>query len=243
MTNVVGLRQFRNQPRSVASVARLGNGAAAHSPGRSTRWPPGATKTWQLNCTCVKEAAKACNRVTVTADGDLQGRRRKLAWKSTRPTHAAPPAAAAPAGKLTATIAEQADPIRVGGDTIYQIVVTNAGSTPQQQVVVSVKISEELRLIAIPTSPVAGTSFPRQVRFKPVAEIRPGESITFELQIQADSAGTGTVQVEVTGPVSPSRSRPKHRRRSWTDHRPRAAAAPCDERGVVRSPHGARMFG
>jgi hypothetical protein len=102
-------------------------------------------------------------------------------------------------GKLTVAIADQADPIRVGSDTIYQIVLTNAGGTPQQQVVLSVKFSPELRLTDIPTSPVVGTPFPRQVRFKPVAEIRPGESITFELQIQAESAGTGKVQVEVTG--------------------------------------------
>jgi uncharacterized repeat protein (TIGR01451 family) len=157
---------------------------------------PGATKTWQLNCNCVKEAAKACNRVTVTADGDLQGSDETCLEIDA--TNAAPPPAAAPApGKLTVTVAEQSDPIRVGSDTVYQIVVTNAGSTPQTQVVVSVKISEELRLIAIPQSPVTATSFPRSVRFKPVAEVRPGEPITFELQIQADTAGTGKVQVEV----------------------------------------------
>ena len=54
---------------------------------------PGATKTWQLNCTCVKEATKACNRFTVTADGGLQAgdeacleicRRRQLAAGTAR---------------------------------------------------------------------------------------------------------------------------------------------------------------
>jgi uncharacterized repeat protein (TIGR01451 family) len=162
---------------------------------------PGATKTLKLNCHCVKEATKACNRVTVTADGDVTaGDEACLEIYATDATLAPTPAAAA-AANLTVAIAEQSDPIRVGGDTSYQIVVKNAGSTPQQQVVVSVKISEELRLINITTSPVGATaSFPRQVRFKPVAEIRPGESITFDLQIQADSAGTGTVQTEVTAP-------------------------------------------
>jgi uncharacterized repeat protein (TIGR01451 family) len=161
---------------------------------------PGASKTWRLRCRCVKEAAKACDRVTVTADGGVTaGDETCLEIYTTAATP--PPAAAAATGNLTVSIAEQADPIRVGGDTIYQIVVTNGGSAPAQQVVVSVKISEELRLIAIPVSPVtASASFPRQVRFKPVAEIRAGEAITYELQIQADSAGTGKVQVEVTAP-------------------------------------------
>ena len=134
-------------------------GAAARSTWTLDSLAPAHTKTWQLNCTCVKEAAKACNRVTVTADGGPQaGDESCLEIYTT--ADAAAPAAAAPAGKLTATIAEQADPIRVGSDTIYQIVLTNAGSTPQQQVVLSVKISEELRLIAIPTSPVTGHEFP-----------------------------------------------------------------------------------
>ena len=160
---------------------------------------PGDSKTWQLHCTCVKEATKACNRVTVTADGGLQAGDEVCLEIYNDAAPAQAPAAAAPAGKLTVTIADQADPIRVGGDTIYQIVVTNAGSAPQQQVVLAVKISQELQLDTIPISPVAASAtFPRQIRFKPVAEVRPGESITFELQIQADSAGTGKVQVDVS---------------------------------------------
>ncbi len=88
---------------------------------------PGDTKTWQLHCTCVKEATKACNRVNVTADGGLQaGDEACLEIYNDAPAQA--PAAVAPAGNLTVTIADQADPIRVGGDTIYQVVITNAGS-------------------------------------------------------------------------------------------------------------------
>ena len=163
---------------------------------------PGATKTWTLQCRCVKEAAKACNRVTVTADGGVQeGDEACLQISANPTTPAAPPAASTPApGNLTVSIAEQTDPIRVDGETIYQIVVTNAGSVPLQQVVASVRISQELQLDKIVASPVAGTSFPRQVRFKPISEIRAGETITFELQIRALTAGTGTVEVEVAAP-------------------------------------------
>ena len=79
--------------------------------------------------------------------------------------------------------------------------VTNAGTRSQNQVVVAVKISEEMKLVDIPTSPVGGHQhFPRSVRFKPVAEIRPGESITFELQVEAD--GPAPAPCKSTSPAA-----------------------------------------
>ncbi len=168
---------------------------------------PGASKTYKVNCTCIKEATKACARFTVTADGGLQaGDEACLAITADGAASSAPPTAA----NLTVSIADQTDPVRVGGDTIYQIVLTNAGSSAQSQVVVAVKFSEEMKLGNVLTSPVSATStFSRSVRFRPIAEIRPGEQITFELQAEADRAGTGTVQVDVSAtgmqqPVSTS---------------------------------------
>jgi hypothetical protein len=55
-----------------------------------------------------------------------------------------------------------------------------------------------LTITEIHTSPVRGTAFSRSVQFTPIAEVRAGESITFELEVRADHAGTGKLHAEVT---------------------------------------------
>ena len=130
-------------------------------PGRSTRWPPATPKPGNS----IAPASKRPPRLATASPSRPTAACRpatRFAWKSTQPTRLPlpPRRRAATPGKLTVTIADQADPIRVGGDTIYQIVLTNAGSTPQQQVVLSVKISEELRLIGHPDQPRRWPPFP-----------------------------------------------------------------------------------
>ena len=159
---------------------------------------PGKTEKRQVNCRCVKEVTRACNRVTVTADGGTTGGDEAcLEITATTAPAAAPPAAGA-ASKLSLSVADQADPIRVGGETIYQIVLTNSGSGPARQVALSMTVSPEMTITGVQTSPVRGTMFPRSVRFTPIAEVRPSESITFELRVRADRSGTGKLHAEAT---------------------------------------------
>ena len=95
-------------------------------------------------------------------------------------------------------VADNADPIRTGGETVYQIVLTNSGSGAAKQVALSVSVSPEMTITKIQSSPVGGTAFPRSMRFTPIAEVRPGESITFELRVRGDRAGKGTLHAEMT---------------------------------------------
>ncbi len=156
----------------------------------------GQSKSFRVDCRCVKESTRACNRASVTADGGTTGG--DEACVEIVAQAAAPGAPAVAASKLSVAVADQADPIRAGGDTTYQIVVTNSGVGPARQVALAVTVSPEMTITKVQTSPVRGTMFPRSVRFTPIAEVRAGESITFELRVRGDRAGTGNLHAEVT---------------------------------------------
>ncbi len=157
---------------------------------------PGQSKSFRVDCRCVKESTRACNRVNVTADGGTTGGD-EACVEITAPAAAAA-ATPATASKMSIAVADQADPIRAGGETTYQIVLSNNGAGRAKQVALSVTVSPEMTITEVHTSPVRGTMFPRSVKFTPIAEIRPGESITFELRVRGDRAGTGRLHAEVT---------------------------------------------
>ncbi len=95
-------------------------------------------------------------------------------------------------------IAEQADPVRVGGESTYHIVVTNKSKSSDKQLVVSISVPKPLRIVSV-GAPGATPSFAqREVRFSPIAEIRAGESITYELKVQAAEVGSAEVRVSVS---------------------------------------------
>jgi hypothetical protein len=114
---------------------------------------------------------------------------------------AAAAAPVVPAKKLLeVTVAETTDPVRVGGTTTYQILVENTDTQSAFDVVVSAKLSPELKLETI-AGPVGtdGQVLPNSVRFTQVRELRAGEApLSFELHVTGVKAGAGNVQVEVT---------------------------------------------
>ncbi len=178
---------------------------------------PGKALRRQVNCKCVQRVAKACNRVIVScAELAQQSDESCLevlpepgapAVEPSRPSTTAPPRSApqpppaAPGqvqGELSVAIAEQADPVRVGGESTYHIVVTNKSKSSDKQLVVSISVPKQLRIVSV-GAPGATPSFAqREVRFSPIAEIRAGESITYELKVQAAEVGSAEVRVSVS---------------------------------------------
>ncbi|MEX2111879.1 MAG: hypothetical protein WD845_01760 [Pirellulales bacterium] len=145
---------------------------------------------------CLQVTPRACNRVTVTAR-DME----PIAEEACLEIVAAAAApAAAPRQPLVVSVAETTDPVRVGGTTTYQVLVDNKDSQSAFEVVVSAKLSPELKLETI-AGPVGtdGQVLPNSVRFTPVRELRAGEApLSFELHVTGVKAGAGTVDVEVT---------------------------------------------
>jgi uncharacterized repeat protein (TIGR01451 family) len=152
---------------------------------------PGETIVREVHCRCVKEASRACNRVTVTADG---GETAADEW--CLEITSVNPGAATQASNLTLTIADSDDPMRVDGQTTYQVTVSNAGSGPAKQVLLNVTLSPEMRLVEVRNPPVKGTPFPRRIQFLPISEVRPDEKISFEVVVTAERAGTGKLRIE-----------------------------------------------
>jgi uncharacterized repeat protein (TIGR01451 family) len=154
---------------------------------------------------CQQETLRACNRVTATAAG-IQ----PMAYEACLEIAAAQAAPGAPAAApqanppLTVSVAETADPIKVGGETTYQILIGNNGSQPEFDVTVAVTLSDELQFQGS-NGPERGTVGPKGVRFGTIKELRAGEApLSYEIRAKGNKAGTARFHVEVT-----SRGQPK----------------------------------
>ena len=162
---------------------------------------PGQSVKREIELKCLQQTPRACNRVTVTATGiepiadeaclEIVGEQ--------APAGAAGPAAGTQQ-PIKVSVAETVDPLRVGGKTTYQILLENKDPQSYFDVVVSAKLSDELRLDSI-SSPVGtqGSVLPGSVKFVPVREFRAGEAtLSFELHVSGLRPGAARVTVEVT---------------------------------------------
>jgi uncharacterized repeat protein (TIGR01451 family) len=159
----------------------------------------GQTVRRSIQLKCLQVTPRACNRVTVTARAI-----EPVAEEACLEIVAAPAAPAAgpasPQAPVSVTVAETTDPVRVSGTTTYQILVENKDSQSVYDVVISAKLSPELKLETI-AGPVGtdGQVQANSVKFVPVRELRAGEApLNFELHVTGVQAGAGTVDVEVT---------------------------------------------
>jgi uncharacterized repeat protein (TIGR01451 family) len=142
----------------------------------------------KVECQCQSPAARACNGVTVTsqegvrADGEacleITGRR----------------------DVLEVTVTDRRNPVNVGDEIWYDVLVKNNAPVADRNVTVVVTLPNEV-------TPVAGSTGPTQfvpsanirvLRFAPVAEIRPGETLTYQIRSIAGQAGNAVLRVEVT---------------------------------------------
>ncbi len=157
---------------------------------------PGQTIRREIELTCLRETPRACNRVTVTAPGMPpvadEACLEIVAEEAAAPRQ--PPAAAG--GPVTVSVAETADPIRINGQTTYQVVLTNANESSTFDVELTVEFTGELQLLRH-SGPLRGSTAAGSVRFPPIRELRSGESQTFELVFKGVSPGTGKVQAQV----------------------------------------------
>lgn len=123
------------------------------------------------------------------------------------PAPSAPPQASSQADNaesgdvLSLTVTDLRDEVPVGGTVVYEVTVTNLQNAPDANVVVVVTVPEGLAPtaggvgIVAPSNPNIGQ---RVIRFNPVAEIRPGESLIYRIPIQAEQAGQFRSQIRVT---------------------------------------------
>ena len=111
--------------------------------------------------------------------------------RPTPPNHAA--------ANLKLLIASRANPIKAGAESSYQIVVTNQGAEPEPKVALSVTIPSVMQFVGgQEQNPSPATIDGQTVRFDPIKQLKPGESLVFEIRVRADKAGKAIVRAEVT---------------------------------------------
>lgn len=162
------------------------------------RLEPGKTIRRAIEFTCLRETSKSCNRVTVTAPG-MEPQASEACLEIVRPqTEGAAPAGGQP--QIDVTVAETADPIKVGTETTFQILVSNKSQQSAFDVTVTATFGNELRFEGATTPlPERPRIMPGEVRFPAVRELRAGENpLNFELRFKGQAPGAGRLHVEVT---------------------------------------------
>lgn len=151
---------------------------------------PGQTEQLDVLCSCLRPAVGARNRVTVTT---REGARAE--------GEASLDILAAPVG-LTMTVSDLDDPVAAGNPLRYNIVVTNKGQESDTGVTLTVTIPAGTLLDRLGTMGPGNTDFEydvdsRVLRFRPVAEILPNQTLQYRVRVQTRQHGKATFQAEL----------------------------------------------
>lgn len=145
--------------------------------------PPGRTVRLQVNCRCAQVAPRACNRVVVGTQEGARAQSEACVEVGTG------------GGALSLTVTDLRDFVAVGKELSYEILVKNNAAAPDQQVVVTVVVPPELTPVSVGTrGPSAHTIDRQTVRFEPVAEIRPQETLVYRIVVRAVRPGEVTLR-------------------------------------------------
>ncbi|HTN75324.1 MAG TPA: hypothetical protein VL096_08760 [Pirellulaceae bacterium] len=99
--------------------------------------------------------------------------------------------------QLAFEIIDEADPIEVGAETIYQVRVTNVGSKVATNIQVAAGLPPELRPVA-GDGATRGTVQGPNVIFEPLAKLAPQAEAIFKIQATGLRTGDYTIRVQVT---------------------------------------------
>jgi uncharacterized repeat protein (TIGR01451 family) len=157
--------------------------------------PPGQSVERRIEYVCEASAPRACSRVTVTCD------------EGQRADTEACLEIAGPAQPLSLTVANLTNPVVLGNEVRYDIRVTNFSAQPDRNVVLVVNLPNELSPIPQATSGPPGLRFNvlgQTIQFFPVAEIRPGETVSFRVVAVARQPGEVRPQASVTSANTPT---------------------------------------
>jgi uncharacterized repeat protein (TIGR01451 family) len=154
--------------------------------------PPGASKTVQVTYR-VPAAGEFCLKVSALANHELRGNS-EICTKFEG------------VSALLLESRDTKDPVGVGEQTSYRIVVTNQGTAPLTNVQVQVLVPPEFQLVRATgaSSPPAQENLPpatdkgQRLAFAPLKEMKPGEKQAFEVFGKAVKPGDARWRVVVT---------------------------------------------
>jgi uncharacterized repeat protein (TIGR01451 family) len=147
---------------------------------------PNQALEYKVECLCQSPAVRACNRATVTSQEGVRADAEACLEISGR------------RDVISVTVSDNRDPVSVGDEIAYTVRVTNNAPVSDGEVIVAVTLPNEATPAAGSQGPTAFALNNRTLRFAPVAEIRPGETVTYTIRSIARQAGAAAVRVEVT---------------------------------------------
>lgn len=110
----------------------------------------------------------------------------------------------APATGLTLNVSEQRDPVRVGEETEYQLVLANRTTANDRNVRLSIEIPENMALVGVEGPVRAPKILTHSADFEPIAELRASESLSFKIRCRAVEPGDGRFTAKATSENQPS---------------------------------------
>jgi uncharacterized repeat protein (TIGR01451 family) len=139
----------------------------------------GKSTRLQLNCRCQRAAQRACISATVTSQDKTVAE--DEACLEIRKAES----------RLLMKVADFADPISVDGPSMrYEVQITNTGAAADTNVALLVVVPPEMMVNEVGTmGPGPRVIEGQNVRFKPVAELPPGETLTFKVNVKPRKAG------------------------------------------------------
>ncbi len=186
---------------------------------------PNQVARFVVECTCQAASAKVYNRVTVTLpDGGRAGGEvateilplpspkrgaesdgiPDISKKQTPPVPPPSPQTIPklptkpPGAGLALSAASLANPVRPGGQFAYEIRVINNDTVPYRQVVISATVPQGMVPVALGT--VGATIDGQVIRFDPITELPPGQTLTRRARVLAKDPGTYRLHVQIATP-------------------------------------------
>jgi hypothetical protein len=150
---------------------------------------PGARKLFEVRYRATSAAAKNCTTAMVIGDG--------LSETAEHCVEITGATAANANGTLAVEISEVNQPVRVGAQFIYRIVVRNDGATPQRDVVLGVELPPSVAVDLI-QGPAKHTQVGQTIRFEPVLSLEPKQLLSYELRVRGTRAGRAVVRASAT---------------------------------------------
>ncbi|MCH8043657.1 MAG: DUF11 domain-containing protein [Planctomycetes bacterium] len=140
----------------------------------------GATKPVQVEYECLQAAAEACMQVEVTT-AQLPARRDRRCIRIDAARAAQKPAM----DELSLKIAERTSPVKVGGKTIYEVLVQNISGRTLHDVTLTATVPPEMTLDVETNATLRGNV----ATFATRAELGPGEQFSYQVHVTARQPG------------------------------------------------------
>lgn len=106
------------------------------------------------------------------------------------------------APSLQLQITDLDDPVEVGSETAYEIVIKNDGSAAARNVALTCEIPAELQVLSA-NGPVESIRRGDTVAFNPVIELAPGNSVTYRVHVKGSVSGNHRLRARLSSDSAP----------------------------------------